>query len=277
MKSLLAAGLGLSLSMFSACSFTQRGEPELLNETMLLTDAQETQLGTQLHQALVQQGVRFSKDPAAIRYLEGVMWKLRPAVLRDRETNWRLHLIDDPKTVNAFATPGGHLYVFSGLLLAAESDAEVASVLAHEVGHTVGRHTTRQMVDGYGLQTMTATAAGEHPGLAAQLAVAVLQQGSLLVHSEPDEREADLYAMRYAAAAGYDPRGIALFFRRLPVRDGALTEPAAWLASHPVTEDRLEHITTVISRERLEGSFGNTEQLGRLKSQLVSRAPVSMR
>ena len=71
---------------------------------------------------------------------------------RDRpEVNWQINVIDDSKTVNAFATPGGYLYVYSGLIMAADNEAELAGVMAHETGHVVARHSARQMVDAYGL------------------------------------------------------------------------------------------------------------------------------
>src|SRR5690606_32382452 len=165
------------------------------------------------------EGVELSKDPVVNQYAEGLLAQLVPHAKKDRgDTDYHVHVIDDPKVVNAFATPGGHLYVYTGLLLTADNESEVMGVLAHELGHVVRRHSARQLVAQYGLQTIAAVALGENPNMLKQIGAAVVANGALLAHSRSDEHEADEYAVRYTAAAGYDPRGIAMFFRKLPAK-----------------------------------------------------------
>lgn len=155
------------------------------------------------------------------------------------EVQWQVNVIDDPKTVNAFATPGGYLYVYSGLILAADNEAELAGVMAHETGRVVARHSARQMVDAYGLQAISALVLGKNPGLLASLASGVGQKGFMLANSRSDETEADEYGARYAAAAGYDPHGLVTFFDKLRKREGSSPRILAILSDHPATPDRI--------------------------------------
>ena len=120
-------------------------------------------------------------------------------------------MLDDPKEINAFAVLGGYLYVYSGLLLIAEDEAEIAGVLAHEIGHIVGRHSANQLAARFGMELLAALALGEDLQLLGQIAS---QLGSARF-SRDDEREADTFGVRYAIAAGYDPRGLLRFFEKL--------------------------------------------------------------
>jgi beta-barrel assembly-enhancing protease len=111
---------------------------------------------------------------------------------RDRpEVQWQVNVIDDSKTVNAFATPGGYLYVYSGLIMAADNEAELAGVMAHETGHVVARHSARQMVDQYGLEAVSGMVLGKNPGLVGSIVGGVGQKGFMLANSRSDETEAD--------------------------------------------------------------------------------------
>src|SRR5204862_6346258 len=106
---------------------------------------------------------------------------------KDRpDVQWQVNVIDDPKTVNAFATPGGFLYVYSGLLAAANNEAELAGVMGHETGHVVARHAARNLVTAYGLEALVSLAAGDNPGLLTQLATSIAANGLFLKHSRDD-------------------------------------------------------------------------------------------
>ena len=271
----LSAGL---LALAANCSLTaQLPEAEIAVAKALVSDEQENQLGLQFHQELEAQGIKLSKDPVVTKYAEGLLAQLTPYAKKDRDTEWHVHVIDDPKTVNAFATPGGHLYVYTGLLLTADNESEVVGVLAHEVGHVVRRHSARQLVSQYGLQTIAAVALGENPNMLKQIGAAVVSNGTLLAHSRADENEADVCAVRYSAAAGYDPRGIAMFFRKLPAKSGSLNKVLTYLQTHPATADRIENVNQVIAREHLAGSKVGVQELAAIKQHLSMGAPVSWR
>src|SRR5262249_20924385 len=127
----------------------------------------------------------------------------------------KVHVIDDPKTVNAFATPGSQLYVYTGLLLAAQNDAELAGVLGHETGHIVARHPARQMVNQYGLDTLAGLVLGRNAPVLAAMGTSVASQGFLLANSRADETEADQYGARFASRANYDPHALGEFLQRI--------------------------------------------------------------
>ena len=98
---------------------------------LLVSDEQESQLGLQVKQELEQkQNVKYVSDPVVANYVREVAGKVLEVAKKDRpEVQWTVNVIDDPKTVNAFATPGGYLYVYTGLLLLADNEAELAAVL----------------------------------------------------------------------------------------------------------------------------------------------------
>jgi predicted Zn-dependent protease len=171
--------------------------------------------------------------------------------------------------VNAFATPGGYLYVYSGLLLAADDTAEVAGVLGHESGHVVARHSARQMVNQLGVQTVAQMALGKEPGKLSQLAASLAGNGAILAYGRADESEADEYGARYASLAGYDPHGIATFFEKLEKSEGKQPGWAAYLSTHPATPDRIAQVNKYIADEKLGGTGGTSgTQIAAVKARL---------
>ena len=194
------------------------------------------------------------------------------------DVQWQVHVIDDAKTVNAFATPGGYLYVYSGLLLAADNDAELAGVMAHETGHVVARHSARSMVTAYGLNAVTQLVLGQNPGLLAQIASGIASKGVLLSHSRSDETEADEYGARYSSAAGYDPHGLVSFFQKLEKEEGHTPKALTYLSDHPATGDRVEHVNAFIAARGLTGTELGRERFAPIKARLaagVASAPAA--
>ena len=255
MRSVLLAG---ALLLAMGCTHAQVAGAETAVAKALVSDEQERQIGEQVKQELdTKQHVRYVEDGAVVAFVKGMTDRILPQAEKDRPgLKWEVKVIDDPKTVNAFATPGGFLYVYSGLLLAAADSAEVAGVLAHEAGHVSGRHSARQMVDAFGLQAVAGLALGKDPGLAGQLAAGVGTKGFMLANSRGDETEADEYGARYASAAGYDPRGLVTFFEKLKQQEGKSPQTLAFLSDHPATGDRIEHVEKFISDNKLGGKAG---------------------
>jgi Zn-dependent protease with chaperone function len=145
---------------------------------------------------------------------------------------FRWYLVEDPQ-VNAFAAPGGHVVVFTGLLRAAESPEELAGVLAHEVQHVVLRHSLRGMVRGLGWRAVLAIVLGGAGHLGASVTSLVEHLGSLRF-SRDQEREADVQGVLLLQRAGIDARGMVTFFEKLPSR-GA---PPEFLSTHPASDER---------------------------------------
>ena len=242
----------------SACATVESGvrSTETLAARALVTSEQENSLGLQVKNDLEQnQHVKYLVDPAVQLYVRGVSDKVIAFGKKDRpEVTWQVNVIDDPATVNAFATPGGYLYVYSGLLLTASNEAELAGVMAHETGHVVARHSARQLVAQHGLEAVSAMALGNNPGLVGQIASGIVSKGTMLVHSRADETEADEYGARYASLAGYDPHALVTFFTKLEAQQGSSPKLLSYLSDHPATPDRITHINAFIAQNHLGGS-----------------------
>jgi predicted Zn-dependent protease len=242
----------------------------------LVSDEQEAQLGAQVKQELDKQGTKYIQDPEIVNYVRGVAQKVFVSADKDRPgVKWQVHVIDDPKQVNAFATPGGYLYVFTGLLMAADNEAQLAGVWGHEAGHVVARHSARQMVDAMGLETVIGIALGQNPNQLAQLAATLAAKGALLSYSRQDETEADEYGARYSAAAGYDPHGIMQFFEKLKKMEGDQPAFAKYLSDHPATEDRIKHLEQYIAEKHLTGTVLGADRLQPVKQKLIAQAKAA--
>jgi len=242
----------------------------------LVSDEQEAQLGQQVKQELDKQGTKYVQDPQVVTYVRGVAEKIFVSANKDRPgVKWQVFVIEDPKQVNAFATPGGYLYVYTGLLMAADNEAQLAGVWGHESGHVVARHSARQMVDAMGLETVIGIGLGQNPNQLAELAATLAAKGALLSYSRQDETEADEYGARYSAQAGYDPHGIIQFFEKLKAMEGQHPAFAKYLSDHPDTQDRITHLQQYIQEKQLTGTELGAERLKPVKEKLIAQARAS--
>ena len=144
--------------------------------------------------------------------------------------------------VNAFALPGGFFYVNSGLILAAENEAELAGVMAHEIAHVAARHATRGETKRniWNLASMPLIFVGGPIGLAVQQAAGIAVPMGFMKFSRDAEREADLLGLEYDYVSGYDPAAFVQFFEKIKVLDKQKPNfLAKAFATHPMTEDRI--------------------------------------
>jgi predicted Zn-dependent protease len=257
MQRILSMVLGLTLAMgLTAGCAKQRIQAEKAIASTLISDEQEEELGKQVKAELeTKEKIKYVQDASIVDYVKSISSPILKQATKDRPgVKWKVNVIDDPKMVNAFATPGGYLYVYTGLLLAADTEAELAGVMAHEAGHVVGRHSARAMVNQMGLQTVTQAALGKNPGAVGTIAAQLVGGGTMLAHGRSEETEADEYGARYASGAGYDPRGLITFFQKLQKEQGDSPAIMKWLSTHPTNQDRIAHLQKVISQNNLRGS-----------------------
>lgn len=238
----------------TGCTTMQRRQTERTVADVLISDDQEFKLGLQVHEELKKQNTKFNEDPVVGAYVEGLARKLLAQANQDRKLDWMWYVIDDPETINAFATPGGRIYVYTGLLLAAENEAEIIGVLGHEIGHVVARHGARQLVGQYGLQTVANMALGKNAGEVSQVVAGLVGKGALLAYGRDMELEADQYGAKYASGAGYDPRGLVTFFEKLKAKYGDTGPVMTWFSTHPATSDRISLLNAYIAEHQLSGS-----------------------
>ena len=209
----------------------------------------EVSLGQKLAaQVERQQRVLRNRDVQA--YVRLVASQLVTHAARDRpEVRYRVTVLDNPG-LNAFALPAGYLYVYTGLLLAADNEAELAGILAHEIGHVVGRHSANQLATQLGLNILASLALGENSEDLSELAAELGTAGALAHFSRDDEREADAFGVKYTMAAGYDPRGLLTFFEKLKKLEGGRRQDGleSMFSSHPATQERIDRIDRMIQK-----------------------------
>jgi predicted Zn-dependent protease len=246
----------------------------------LISPDEENMLGAELKGEL-ERGtpdmppIRYLQDPELRAYILGLASKVVGLGRTARpEFTWSVEVIDDPAQVNAFATPGGYLYVYTGLLRAADNEAEVVGVMGHEVGHVLERHFAQQLVKTYTLQGLIAIALGQNPSALGELAAGVLAQGYLLSHSRAAETEADEDGARLASKAGYDPNGLVTFFQKLELMQGASPSILKYLMGHPPPADRQEHVRALIAREMLPIGATNADAFQRMRARLPAGLPT---
>ena len=227
----------------SGCDTSRRVLGYVLDET-------EIELGTQLA-AQIEEEQRLHSNRRLQSYIQRIAEAMIPFALEDRPgIEYHIKVIDAPEEINAFAVPGGFIYVYSGLLLVAEDEAEIAGVLAHEIGHIVGRHSINQLAARLGMGLLITLTLGEDLELLGQIGASLASAR----FSRDDEREADTFGVRYSMAAGYDPHGLLRFFERLKELKGRRPSSLEKLfASHPPTDERIHRIERLIDQYGASG------------------------
>jgi predicted Zn-dependent protease len=153
----------------------------------------------------------------------------------------------DHESVNAFALPGGYLFITRGMLEKLQTEAQLASILGHEVTHVVARDTANQMSKEIGMQLLLVGAAvGANASGQAIQAADVARQILSLSHSRTDEREADKGGLRYMIRAGYDPNGMVETMEILEEQPGE--KPPEFFSTHPSPSNRVEYLSSLIDR-----------------------------
>jgi predicted Zn-dependent protease len=230
----ILVSLGLAVTLAScATSGVNKGDFNLVSMD------QERAMGQQIN-AEVHQQYQVIDDPQMVAYLKSLGDQIAKAA-KVSPDEFHYHIVKDP-AVNAFAIPGGHVYVNTGLIEAAANESELAGVMAHEMGHVIARHGTEQLTKSYGLNIIGSLALGQNPGLLQQLAAQVGGTALMLHYTRGAEDEADKLAVKYTYYADIDPNGMVSFFKKLAQEEKGKTPPRylAWLQTHPLTADRIK-------------------------------------
>jgi predicted Zn-dependent protease len=231
----------------------------------------EQALGRQLAQE-VEQSTRLINDPVVTEYVN----RVGQNIVRnsDAKVPFTIKVIDDD-TINAFALPGGFFYVNSGLILAAENEAELAGVMAHEIAHVAARHATKQATRGQiiNLASIPLIFIGGPAGYAVRQAAGLAVPMGFLKFSRDAEREADLLGVEYAYASGYDPAEFVHFFETLKAKDKhKASKIAKAFSTHPMTDDRIkrseEEIATMLPAK--DQYIVTTSEFDQVKARLSS-------
>ncbi len=249
---------------------------------MLVSVEEEEKIGRETHPRVLAEFGGVYYDPGFAAYVEEVGQKIA-AVTEVRYFDYRFTVLDSP-TVNAFALSGGYVYVTRGLLALASSEAELASVLSHELAHVNARHGAQRLSGMKAEERICATIGCdfELPVLGDTAAVGIrLAFGGF---TQDQELEADRLGLRYLMAAGYDPRGMTDFLRKLKAhrdleaRIAGLTEVQrdshGYSSTHPLTRARLEQANTLLGKGGIQTGFsGGTAYLSAIDGLLYGNRP----
>lgn len=162
---------------------------------------------------------------------------------------WQIRIIENDSVLNAFCTPGGYIYVFTGIIKFLDAENELAGVLGHEIAHADERHSTEALTKAYGIDVLFSVILGDNSAIG-QIASGLLN----LSYSRQNESESDMRSVEYLYPTAYDARGAARFFEKMQALGGG-TVPQ-FLSTHPDPENRVEAI--IEHWELLGGKVGET-------------------
>ena len=207
---------------------------------------EEWELGRQLEKDLAKK-LTLVNDSTVVGYVNRVGQK----IVKQTELGhmpWKFHVVRD-KNINAFNIPGGHVYVNTGLIAAADNASELAGVMGHEVAHGVARHGTEQLTRVYGLNLLAGVLLGEDPRTYEKILTQVLATGTVAKFSRGAEMEADALGVRFLYDANYDPEGMVGIFEELLSRNKQRQDSVSrFFATHPLTEDRIRDTRAEIAK-----------------------------
>jgi predicted Zn-dependent protease len=208
--------------------------------------------------------------------------ELGEALVRNADTTGRaytFYVVDSP-VANAFAVPGGFIFINRGILERTSDIAELAGVMAHEIGHVVERHSVEQMARARNANTALGiiyVLLDRQPSAGEQVAAQVAGSAWLARHSREAEREADRVGLRFMTRARLDPNGMPRFFEKLLAEEERAPSLAIpWFSTHPLTRDRVAETDSLISllpAAAVARTVRDLPQFAQMKARLATLPP----
>lgn len=211
---------------------------------------QDKALGQRFHQQIISSGTYTILDtsatgPYATQYAKLNDIKNKILVSSQIENKdklaWKTYIIAGT-TLNAFCTPGGYIYVYTGIIKYLDNEDDFAGVMGHEMGHAALRHSTKSMTRDYGFDLVLSIINGVTNSQTASTLASIASNLSGLKYSRCHETEADDASVRYLSSTSYKCNGAASFFQKL-INAGA-GSPPEFLSTHPNPDNRVEYINT---------------------------------
>jgi predicted Zn-dependent protease len=238
---------------------------------------EDVKMGQQVSQELESKPAEYPILPEAgneeaYAYIRGLTSKIlnSGAVEHRKDFPWVVKIIKNDKTLNAFCTPGGFIYVYTGLVKYLDSEDQLAGVMAHEIAHADKRHSMRQMMKSYGVQVLVAIgsqAASKDPNAPNQAAMTIGQLATNLVglkFSRDHETEADNSSVAYLCPTEYNAAGAAGFFEKI----GNGGSPPEFMSTHPSPTNRVQNIHSQANIKKCTGNAKNLDKYQRIKALL---------
>ncbi|MEW6194047.1 MAG: M48 family metalloprotease [Bacteroidota bacterium] len=202
-----------------------------------------------------------------------------PEVKKASVYNYQMEVIKNDTTLNAFAVPGGYVYIYTGLLKYLDSEAALAGVIGHEIAHVERRHATQRITSAYGLTLLMNLALGNNPSQVAEIVANLFSGLTLLANSRANEDESDEYSIKYLSSTRFYPGSVKFFFEKLR-DDGKVAKGggglATFLSTHPdpiarisTTDERLRTLGMEVKTYKDDGNnFFKSEYQKNIKSRL---------
>ena len=221
-----------------------------INKLNILSHKEEVELGREAARE-VERSVRIYRDPLVHAYIDS----LGQALVRASglsQFRYYFKVVDAPE-INAFALPGGFIYVNLGLIKAAETESELAGVIGHEIGHVEERHGAKQVTKLIGINAAVEFIHGEgDPSMNRKIAGYFAGLGGNIValkYGRDAERESDKFAVHCMVKAGVDPEGVARFFETLlKLHKSQPSGVKVWFSTHPPTQSRIDFVRSEIAK-----------------------------
>lgn len=212
-----------------------------------ISDSQEVSLGKKINQQLISQEIKLYRNPQVNQYVNRIGQRLAAKSTR-KKIPYTFQVVQDD-SINAFATTGGFVYLNTGLIKAADNEAELASVIGHEMGHIEGDHLINQMRKSAIAQGLATVAGVEESKL--------VQIGVDLAYRRPNSRQAEFDAdqrgLKTLKSANYAPSAMVSFMKKLQSKGGGVP---TFLSTHPATGDRVNSLQRQISQSSSQGNDG---------------------
>jgi predicted Zn-dependent protease len=243
--------IGLLLAGFALCKYYSNSEfNELTGETqhISITAEQEIALGVNSFPAMIEQYGGLHPDAEAQQFVKSVGKRIvQNSDARQTPYQYDFHLLYDPNVVNAFALPGGQVFITQALFNKLENEDQLAGILGHEVGHVVARHGAERIAKQeltQGLTGAAVIASGDYNTAQAAQMIAGLVNMS---YGRDQELESDDLGVRFMIQAGYDPEALIGVMKILEQASGGQRQPE-FMSTHPSPENRVQRIRDAIEK-----------------------------
>ena len=277
---LIRLGIGVIFAIFGMFNyFTNVSENPITGERqrVQLSPQQEIVIGRQSAPQMAAQHGNLYPDQLLQNYVDEVGNRVvQSSIAKNSPYPFEFHLLRDPQTVNAFALPGGQVFITAALLGRLNSEAQLAGVLGHEVGHVIGRHGAEHLakqqlgsalVNAVGIAASDRSESGRQAAILAQ----AVNQMVNLKYGRDDELESDLLGFQFMTEAGYNPVGIVELMKILnSARGGAGGQPE-FMSTHPNPANRIQQLLAIINQEYPNGIPPRLEEGKNRFAQVVGR------
>lgn len=251
-------GMAVVVAAIAICSFLgSRSYNPITGEDQYisLTPNQEIAMGLQAAPEMIQEYGGLAPDPREQDVVDRVGNRLvQNSAAGNTEWQYEFHLLNDPQTINAFALPGGQVFITKALFDRLQTEGQLAGVLGHEIGHVVARHGAQriaqsQLTEGLIGAVVVASTDPNNPnsGRAAAQIAAVVGQLVNMKYGREDELQSDQLGVRFMAETGYDPRAMIGVMQILAESSGGGRQPE-FFSTHPNPENRIERIQAAIQQ-----------------------------